>query len=516
MARPMQQTINCPSCGQRFNAVIEQIIDTGADPTAKERLLSGRVNLVSCPHCGFQGMISTPLMYHDPDKQLAIVHVPMELNLQQEDRERMIGDMTNAVMRAMPEDAPKGYLLQPSTALTLQGLIDQVLEAEGITPEMIDAERRMVELIDRIAQAETAEVDELLEENHDLIDTTFLQLLTAAAQSYSQNGQSRIALRLLNTRAKLMEMTEAGRELKAQEDALQEASQELQALGERPTREQFVDLLVAAAGNPYKVEALGVLGRALLDYTTFQMLTERIEQASGEEAGQLEEARERLRQISEELERQSRAAIEQAQRTLRKLLKAPDLDEAIVANSARIDDTFLFVLRSELEAARQNGQLEASTKLKQIRDRVMELIEESSAIQLIQVLLSAPSDEEAIDLLRQQGGLLSPEFVAQLEEIVGQLRQAGHDQQANRLAAVRDAIPDIVRESAPPEIALINDLLAAESDERRAALLEERSADLSPEFMELVTELARQLRAEGNEDIAGRLEAIRAEAQAHI
>src|SRR5687767_5532912 len=145
MARPTPTTINCPSCRQPFSALLEQLIDVGLDPTAKERLLSGRVNLVTCPHCGYRGMVGTPLVYHDPDKKLAIIYVPMELNLQQTERERLIGDFTNALMRSLPEEAPKGYLLQPRTALTLQGLTEQVLEADGITPEMLDQERRKVE-----------------------------------------------------------------------------------------------------------------------------------------------------------------------------------------------------------------------------------------------------------------------------------------------------------------------------------------------------------------------------------
>jgi len=73
--------MSCPSCRQPFGAILEQILDVGIDPSAKERLLSGRINLITCPFCGYRGMVGTPLMYHDPAKKLAIVYVPMELNL---------------------------------------------------------------------------------------------------------------------------------------------------------------------------------------------------------------------------------------------------------------------------------------------------------------------------------------------------------------------------------------------------------------------------------------------------
>src|SRR5690606_41336035 len=113
MARPIQQTIICPNCRQPFRAILEQIIDVGVDPTAKERLISGRINLVSCPHCGFQGMASIPIMYHDPEQQLAPVYVPMELNMGKEARERLIGKLTNHVMRSLPRHAPRRYPPQP-------------------------------------------------------------------------------------------------------------------------------------------------------------------------------------------------------------------------------------------------------------------------------------------------------------------------------------------------------------------------------------------------------------------
>lgn len=447
MVRPTQQTINCPNCGQPFNAILEQVIDVGVDPTAKERLISGRVNLVSCPHCGFQGMISTPLMYHDPDKQLAIVYVPMELNLQTEERERLIGDMTNAIMRAMPEDAPKGHLLQPGTALTLQGLIDQVLEAEGITPEMLDAERRKIELIDQLAEASADEADQLIEENQDLIDLGFVQLLTAAARSAQQTGESRYALRLFNVRTKLMETTEAGQQMKAQEEALMEANQELQALGEEISREQFVDLLVKAAGNPDKLDALATLGRVLLDYNTFQMLSERIEEAESEDqAEQLTRVRERLLEIAAEYERQSQAVLEQSVDTLRQLLQSDDLNAAIEANLHRIDQTFMMVLQANIEEAQRSGQVEVSARLKQIRDRVLDLIQQAAPpeIRLINDLLSAQTDEESLELLRERREELSPDLVELMDELVAQLREAGNEPAAQRLEAIRAEAASIV------------------------------------------------------------------------
>ncbi len=441
MARPMATSISCPVCAQPFSALLEQVLDVGIDPTAKERLLSGRVNLVTCPHCGYRGMVGTPVMYHDPSKKMAIVYVPMELNLPQNDREKLIGDLTNAVIRALPEDAPKGYLLQPNTALTLQGLLDQVLEADGVTPEMLQAERRKVEIVNQIAEASTQEREQLLAENADLFDAGFLELLTAAAQSASQSGEERRALRLLNTRQHLMDTTEAGQALKAQQEALLEASQELQAMGENLTREAFVDLLVRSADRPDKVDALAALGRTLLDYTTFQVLTQYIDAAGDEEEKTLlTSVRERLLAINAEYEQQARAMIQRAADTLRSLLNSPDISAAIRANLDRIDDTFLQVLQVNLEEARKADNAEVSNRLKMIRDEVLKLIQASAPpeIQFINDLLSLGSEQESVDLLHMRGSEISEDLIHVMGDLVQQLREGGNEPAAQRLDLLRN------------------------------------------------------------------------------
>ena len=57
---------NCPRCKQPIIAEIEQIFDLNTDPAAKQRLLSGTVNFIHCPACGYEGMVGTPIVYHDP------------------------------------------------------------------------------------------------------------------------------------------------------------------------------------------------------------------------------------------------------------------------------------------------------------------------------------------------------------------------------------------------------------------------------------------------------------------
>ena len=72
-------SINCPNCRTPFTAPVQQIIDAQADPEAKSMLLSGQLNMVVCPSCGFRGALNTPFLYHDAELELALVYMPMEL-----------------------------------------------------------------------------------------------------------------------------------------------------------------------------------------------------------------------------------------------------------------------------------------------------------------------------------------------------------------------------------------------------------------------------------------------------
>lgn len=436
MARPGSTTISCPACNQPFSAIVEQILDTNIDPTVKERLLSGRVNSIVCPHCGYRGMVGTPLFYHDAPKQLAVFYIPMELGIEPNEREKIIGSMTNDIMRRLPEEAPKGYLLQPKSALTFQGLIEQILEADGITSDMLDIERRKVELIEQLVDASAEDRARLLSENQDLFDVGFFDMLAGTAQMASQTGDARASIRLLNVRTHLIENTEAGQEVKAREAAIAEANQELQALGDDITREAFVDLLLGAADNPIKMEALAALGRPLLDYTTFQLLTEQIEKTESEEDRQTAIiVRDKLLAINAEYEQQARALVQRATDTLHMLMRSSDIEIAISNNLNRIDDMFLRVLQASLDDARQSGNIELSVKLKQIRDVVFGLIQSAAPpeIQLINDLLSAESDDKSRELLHSRQSEITENLLAMIQDLTEQLRKAGNEPAAQRL-----------------------------------------------------------------------------------
>jgi DNA-directed RNA polymerase subunit RPC12/RpoP len=83
-----QTQIACPRCRQMIAANVEQLFDVTQDPQAKQRLLGGISNMARCPHCGYQGRLATPIVYHDNDKELLLTFFPPELSLPLNEQEK--------------------------------------------------------------------------------------------------------------------------------------------------------------------------------------------------------------------------------------------------------------------------------------------------------------------------------------------------------------------------------------------------------------------------------------------
>ena len=107
--------VSCPQCRQPITAEMEQLFDVGNDPQAKQRFLSGNVNTANCPNCGYRGPLSTPIVYHDPEKELLLTFFPPELGLPLNEQERLIGPMITG-SKPVPDDHPAPSLTSPARA----------------------------------------------------------------------------------------------------------------------------------------------------------------------------------------------------------------------------------------------------------------------------------------------------------------------------------------------------------------------------------------------------------------
>jgi hypothetical protein len=108
---------------------------------------------------------------------------------------------------------------------------------------------------------------------------------------------------------------------------------------------------------------------------------------------------------------------------------------AIRENYQRIDNTFMAVLQANLDEAAETGNIEASGKLREIRDEILALIQASAPpeVQLINDLLTVEDEAEALEALRQRQDEVTQDVPALMEDLAEQLREVGNEAAAARL-----------------------------------------------------------------------------------
>ncbi len=419
-------TVPCPQCGQMVTADIRQVFDLAEDPQAKQTLLSGAFNIIQCPYCGFQGRAETPIVYHDPEKELLLTYYPPQLGRNRDEQERALGRLLNQIINRLPPEKRKAYLLQPQTMLTFQGLVERILEADGITKEMLKAQEDRIRLIERLMTASGDDVRKaILEQEKALVDADFFALLQQLIEAAAVGGDRRSAEALLAVHRAAVDHTEFGQQLKAQEDALRAAEDALRQLGSRPTLDQVVDAFVRAADDDLQLRALVSALRPVMDYTFFQRLSERIDAAAGEEKARLERLRERLLELGQEVDKLVNDAIQARRQTVEKVLQADDVEQALREAAPQIDELFLQVLEEALQEARQKGDLERSARINQVLETLDRLFAPPPEVALVQKLLEAPDAEARRKLLDENRKLVNEILLQQMAALVGQLQQQG-------------------------------------------------------------------------------------------
>ncbi len=438
----MQTQITCPNCGVPYAADIHQVIDAARQPQLKEMLLSGQLNVAVCPNCGAGGRIATPLLYHDPDHDLFMVHVPQELNLDQVRREELIGRMVQQVVNQTPMEKRRGYMLQPQTMLTMQSFMEKVWGTEGVTPEMLARQQKQVELLRTLAIAAPDVQDFLLKERAREIDETFFAILRAQIEATGEAGDPNQVNNLLNLQARLMTDTPVGRQIEKQQIALHALNQDAKKTNGLSPQLLFTHVLRNEHDDGI-VNLMAVSARNAVNYEFFALLTGEIEKREKNKdttgAQRLTAIRDRLLEMQRELQQATQNILQEAQQTLEAILTAPDMHEAIADNMARIDDAFMHVVDARMAHAQQSGRADEVEKLRRIQEEVINLVqgETPPEVQLLSQLVNAPDKAGRERLMGAAADMLSPELVQVVDMLREQANEAGQPELAKRLGEIR-------------------------------------------------------------------------------
>lgn len=418
-----QTQIACPNCRQMIAANIEQLIDVTQDPQAKQRLLGGVSNMARCPHCGFQGRLATPIVYHDNAKELLLTFFPPELNMPLNEQERTIGPLIKKVTDALPAEKRKGYLLKPIPNLSYESMIKLILEKDGVTPEMLKEQQDRVQLVERLIQASSKDVrSEIIRQNEKTFDEQFFALFSRLAQGAAQSGQQQIVQSLVDLQNQLLEETAFGRQLKESVGELEAATKTLQEAGQGLTREKLLEIVVQSPTDA-RLKAYVSLARGGMDYQFFQLLSEKIDKSAGEEKKNLEAMREKLLGYTSEADKQIEARYKQAQGVVERILSEDDVVKAVEANIQNITQDVVDIATQMLKQASEKNDYARMGKLQ----KMIEVLRQSSTppeVEFIEHLLDAPDDATLDKMLEDNKDLVNDDFMQALIGLVAQVDQA--------------------------------------------------------------------------------------------
>ena len=431
--------VSCPNCRQPVIAEIQQLFDVGADQRAKQMLLSGMYNMIQCSNCGYQGNLATPIVYHDPDKELLLTFVPPEIDLPKNEQEKVIGSLINQSINRLPQEKRKAYIFQPQSTLSMQGLVERILESDGITKEMIAAQEKRLQLIQRLLTASDESRIELAKTEEELIDAEFYGLLNRLYETAALSGDQDGAQKIADLQKTIMPVTEYGKELLAQNEEAEAAIKSLQDAGDTLTRDKLLDLLINAPGDTH-LQVLVSLARSGMDYEFFQLLSQRIDRARGDGRVRLINLREQLLEMTEAIDRQAEERRMLAKQLLSTIVNSPNVEEALRENLPVVDEFFIREVESATVEARKSGNLEQLAALQ----KIAEVIEKASApppeVQFIEQLIQAGDDSQRDQILHENSEKITPEFLGIFANLLAQIENNEDKELKKQVSDVYDQV----------------------------------------------------------------------------
>ncbi len=417
---PQPVQLTCPSCGTAFRTGIYTLVDVTQQPELKPALLGGQLNVAVCPNCRTASMLGAPMVYHDAEKQLFLLYFPQELNSRPEDQERFVGEASTFIMRSLPAEAPRAYLLAPRRFLTIPSLIDAIFEGDGISRESLDRQRQQVELISELASAlvDEDQFKTLVHTRRAELTPEFLATLAAFIDA--------TPLTQGDSRGLLIQVQESLLAVMGDPDA--PSDDEVAATVERLIAVSDDDLEFTVGDQ-----------RDMIDYGFYQLWTERIEAAEAagntEEATRLSERRANILTIVEDIDRQAQAIFEAGNALIGEIFELPDPVAALNERADRVDESFVMVLSANAAAAQRAGRDDLLARFEQIGEAAIAIIHArlTPEERFINELLMVETPQEATKLLRKNVAKINPTLIKQLNELADQEEKRANKPTADRL-----------------------------------------------------------------------------------
>ena len=414
---PKIQT-SCPNCQQPIVAEIQQVIDVGRNPKAKNLILSGELNMALCQVCGFQGQLPVPVVYHDAEKELLFTFSPPDANKTMEEKERELAPLLKTVIDNLEPKDRKGYLFQPKVMLTINNLVKNILLEDGITEEMIKNQQEKMKLLDSLFSLEGEKLTETIRANKDQVDREFFALFAEIAQRILASQDKNATEKIRSIQEILMTETEVGKEILEETQEIQAASKSLEALGKNLTRSSLLELVIGAP-TIERVKALTSLARPAMDYEFFQMFTDKIEKTDDNSRDSLVEKRNLMLKLTQQIDQQLLERVNEAKEQIEIFISEEPIEDKLMENLNLIDQYFVQALSSEMELAVKDNQVERKEKLEKLMQLIQDLTTPAE-LKIVEQLLTVSKDEKKLgEMLNKLGDQINTELIDYMTSIIG-------------------------------------------------------------------------------------------------
>jgi hypothetical protein len=325
-----------------------------------------------CHQCGATIVAAIPTLYYDLDKEFAFIFAPSDVHLTKITQDKTIRSITDALAKSLPVEQRKAYILAPQRFSSLKAMVEAILQADGITSEVLQAQTAKAKLIETLLQSPSeAALKEKAAAHQAELDYAFFELLTAYMQAAQMKGDQAGAQTFLALRAILGQLSIQSRNIIAAIDAKL-------GLLVIQSREELLEKLQSA--NESERAALVATGYVLLDQPFFQLLDTAKDQAAGAgdtaKAQALTDLRATVATLKAAHAANSQAAMQQAAALFKAVVQSDTPDQVLKQNIQKIDESFFIVLGANIERARRQEQAEPARALELIGQLARTMLQE--------------------------------------------------------------------------------------------------------------------------------------------
>ena len=356
------------------------------------------------------------------------------------EQERIIGPLIKKVVDDLAPEKRKAYIFRPQTMLTQQRLFERILEADGITPEMMKAQQDRLALIQRLALMRPDVLAEAIHQDDAIIDDQLFLLLSRLIEASAASGDEEDTQKLAELQQKLLEHSSFGQKLAHQNAETQQAITELQALSKQGlTRESLLELIIKSAESDIRLATVVSMARGGLDYGFFQLLSERIDRTSEPDKSNLVALRQKLLDMTQEIDEAIKAQTEEASKLLNEILASDNVEEATQEALPQVTQIFVDLLRHELQNAQSTKDEAKSAKLQTIVKTLQAASASGIYLEVIDALVQAQDEAEVNKILEEAKDIINEDFLQLMSGLINQVESQGEE------AAMVQRLKDINR-----------------------------------------------------------------------